>query len=137
MTFGKNMQQARLRADMSLQDVADGLSANGKPITRQMLSYFERDKKNPSADMVCRLSEVLGVSCDYLLKGDSVILERLAELEHVQWANWTLFMLENLTDENMARWRWQAETPYVLLSEREKESDRQWARRAFDILKNV
>jgi hypothetical protein len=53
--------------------------------------------------------------------------ERLAALEHNQWTHWTRYMLDNLTPENIERWRRQIATPYAELSEREKESDRQWA----------
>lgn len=53
--------------------------------------------------------------------------ETLADLEHQQWAHWTSYMLNNLTPENIERWRRQVETPYTQLSEKEKESDRIWA----------
>lgn len=58
------------------------------------------------------------------------IIEELAELEHKQWAHWTKYMLDNLTFENMSRWRQQIEIPYSELTEKEKESDRDWARKA-------
>ena len=54
--------------------------------------------------------------------------EKIAELEHEQWAHWTKYMLDNLTEENMARWREQIKTSYNDLSEEEKQSDRVWAR---------
>lgn len=57
-------------------------------------------------------------------------LEKLAELEHAQWSHWTKHMLGNLTEENIKRWKEQIETPYFKLSEKEKESDREWARKA-------
>jgi hypothetical protein len=57
------------------------------------------------------------------------LVERLAAMEHEQWAHWTRYMLDNLTPENIARWKRQIETPYQELSEREKESDRVWARK--------
>jgi len=57
-------------------------------------------------------------------------IEELADLEHQQWAHWTKYMLDNLTFENMARWRKQIDTPYSELTEKEKESDRKWARKA-------
>ena len=63
----------------------------------------------------------------------SDIIERLAAHEHEQWAHWTRYMLDNLTEENIARWRQQIETDYQDLSESEKESDRQWARQAIAI----
>lgn len=53
--------------------------------------------------------------------------ERLAELEHKQWAHWTRYMLDNLTPDNIERWRKQIETPYAQISEAEKASDRKWA----------
>lgn len=60
--------------------------------------------------------------------------EKLAELEHEQWATWTKYFLDNLTDENMARWKKQIETPYSELTEKEKESDREWADKVLAIL---
>lgn len=62
------------------------------------------------------------------------LLERLAALEHEQWAHWTRFMLDNLTPENMRRWRRQIDTPYSALSLREQESDRLWAKRALEVM---
>jgi hypothetical protein len=63
----------------------------------------------------------------------SDIIERLAAHEHEQWAHWTRYMLDNLTEENVARWRQQIEMDYQDLSESEKESDRQWARKAIEV----
>jgi hypothetical protein len=62
------------------------------------------------------------------------LIEKLAALEHDQWAHWTKYMLANLTDENIARWKEQIATPYSELSEKEKDSDREWARKVLDIL---
>jgi len=77
--------------------------------------------------------------------------EKLAELEHDQWAHWTKYMLDvlrpviglgfyeargcGLEDEAdivkarkaLARWKRQIETPYADLTEKEKASDREWA----------
>lgn len=63
-----------------------------------------------------------------------VIVEQLAALEHEQWAHWTKYFLDNLTPENIAKWNHQIDTPYTQLSEKEKESDRDWARKAYDIV---
>ena len=60
--------------------------------------------------------------------------EQLAELEHQQWAHWTQHMLDNLTPENIERWRRQIDTPYAELSEGEKASDRQWADKVLAII---
>lgn len=63
--------------------------------------------------------------------------ERLAELEHQQWAHWTRYMLDNLTSENIEQWRKQIETPYFNLSEEEKKSDRHWADKVLEILEGI
>jgi hypothetical protein len=65
------------------------------------------------------------------------LLEQLAALEHEQWARWTEHMLNNLTPDNIARWRRQIDTPYASLSEQEKESDREWARRILALLRSA
>jgi len=81
--------------------------------------------------------------------GTEPLLERLAALEHEQWAHWTKYMLgrlgplfadpehltreQQLAAENIDRWRRQIETPYAELSEKEKDSDREWAGRVIDI----
>lgn len=77
--------------------------------------------------------------------------ERLAALEHLQWAHWTRYMLdtigkerlERMADENdpdieelpcVKRWRNQIDTPYNMLSEAEKSSDREWADKALMLI---
>jgi hypothetical protein len=61
--------------------------------------------------------------------------EKLAELEHKQWAHWYRYMVANLTPENTRRWNEQAATPYTLLTEPEKHSDREWADKVLEIIK--
>ena len=63
--------------------------------------------------------------------------EKLAALEHEQWTHWTKHMLDNLTPENIERWRKQIDTPYEELSEEEKESDRKWARKVMSLVKEL
>ena len=62
------------------------------------------------------------------------IRERLAALEHEQWAHWTRYLLDHLTPENVERWRRQIDTPYEELSEPEKQSDREWADRVLELV---
>ena len=59
-------------------------------------------------------------------------VEQLSALEHEQWAHWTEYMLDNLTPENIERWRRQIKTPYEALSEKEKASDRERAVRSLE-----
>ena len=60
----------------------------------------------------------------------SIDLEAAAALEHDQWALWTAHMLDNLTPDNIARWRRQIETPYAELTKKEQDKDREWAFKA-------
>ena len=71
------------------------------------------------------------------MKPKPLSLEKLAELEHIQWSAWTKYMLDNLTDENIKRWKRQIETPYAKLTEKEKESDREWARKVLPVIKSA
>ena len=62
------------------------------------------------------------------------LLERLAKLEHEQWAHWTKYFVGNITRENLVKWDRQIDTPYEDLTEYEKDSDRAWALRVLDVV---
>lgn len=75
------------------------------------------------------------------------LLEKLAELEHEQWNHWMLYQEKkfgHITDMTVDEWYkqqelWQrwitlAHTPYAKLSEKEKKSDREWARKVLKLL---
>lgn len=64
---------------------------------------------------------------------DKDLFEALSELEHIQWSHWTDYMLKNMTTRNINRWKKQIKTEYKDLSEKEKESDREWARRVWNL----
>jgi hypothetical protein len=70
-------------------------------------------------------------------------LERMADEVHQVWTNWMRYMLGNgfprpgggwiMNDDVYKRWQRQMNTPYAQLSEKEKESDREIARRYLDV----
>ena len=60
--------------------------------------------------------------------------EELAALEHDQWAHWTAWQIEKSSPEMIVRWQRQIETLYVNLSEKEKDSDREWADKVLAIV---
>jgi len=62
------------------------------------------------------------------------LTEKLADLEHQQWAHWTKYFLSNFDKPNVERWSAQIKIPYKMLSEKEKESDRKWARKVLKIV---
>jgi len=78
---------------------------------------------------------------------DNLDIEELADLEHKQWSHWTKYMLDKLyslfspdalADENeltdLKRWNKQIKTEYKDLTEKEKDSDREWAIKVKEII---
>ena len=63
------------------------------------------------------------------------LIEKLADLEHDQWSHWTEYMLSNLTEDNIKTWKKQIKTNYKDLTEKEKDSDREWAEKVYNIIK--
>ena len=67
--------------------------------------------------------------------------EKLAELCHDQWSHWMKYKFSrchyqteppwtvSIPFTSVERWRRQTDTPYSELDEREKESDREWAKK--------
>lgn len=64
--------------------------------------------------------------CGWIV-ADFETLEAVSALVHRQWSNWARYMLDNLTEENKARWQKQIDTTYLDLPETQKDSDRAWA----------
>ena len=81
------------------------------------------------------------------------LIENLARQEHKQWAHWTSYWISlhdrayksinvkiNNTEPltiwvmSIKKWKQQIKTPYNSLSEKEKESDRVWARKTIEII---
>lgn len=62
------------------------------------------------------------------------LLEDLASLEHEQWSHW-ISVMKKRKFKDLGQWFRQAQTPYAKLSEKEKESDCEWARKVLSILK--
>ena len=65
----------------------------------------------------------------------NLICEKLADLEHEQWIQWskTIAEREPISEETKKRWEkyW---VPYSELTEEVKEYDRKWARKAMAII---
>jgi hypothetical protein len=62
------------------------------------------------------------------------LVEKLAELEHTQWSEWTKYMLNNLSEDNIIKWKEQIKTKYHLLPEDQKWSDRRWAKKVIEVI---
>lgn len=72
---------------------------------------------------------------------DELLIEALAMQAHASWAGWIRWMMAHVDEPHPTdgsfrdRWRRQAETPYVHLSEAEKELDREEARHYLEIVR--
>ncbi len=72
------------------------------------------------------------------------LADELAAVEHERWAHWQRYVHDHcerqqdgslvIPAELAARWEAQIETPYVGLSEREKDSDREQVRRYLPVI---
>ena len=60
------LRELRKAENLTLKQVADKLS-----ISLQVLSYYEKEERDPSLDVLCRLADFYGVSIDYILCRDN------------------------------------------------------------------
>jgi transcriptional regulator with XRE-family HTH domain len=65
-TIGTRLRQARIAKGLSIPDVFEKTV-----ISRGNLSTLETDKSKPSADALIVLSDLYGVTTDWILKGNS------------------------------------------------------------------
>lgn len=81
MSLGQRI--LKLRGEETLQEFCNRL---GNIIKPSNLSSIERDKSNPSLDVLMKISEVYGCSLDWLLKGTGqgpiVVEEKNPESEY-------------------------------------------------------
>lgn len=63
MGLGSKIADARKSKNMTQEQLAELMS-----VTRQSISRWESDQSYPEMDKIVYLAEILGVSCDYLLK---------------------------------------------------------------------
>ena len=71
-------------------------------------------------------------------------LEAIADVQHEIWSHWMRYLFSTTTDmghdglaispSNVMRWAHQMNTPYSELSEKEKDSDRDQAKKVRDAL---
>ena len=64
--FGQRIATLRKERGMSQSDLADRLD-----MSRAMVTYYERKAINPTADVIQRIADALGVSIDSLLADDN------------------------------------------------------------------
>ena len=85
MEIGKKLKEARLAADLTLEQAAQALY-----VSRQTISNWENEKAYPDIVSVIKLSDLYCVSLDGLLKGDARMLEHLEECTDIVKSSQTL-----------------------------------------------
>ena len=61
------------------------------------------------------------------------LIEEMADISHYIWIDWTEHFFNNQSEKNIKRWKRQCKTPYIELSEKEKEADRKIARKYYNL----
>jgi hypothetical protein len=67
------------------------------------------------------------------MKPEELLLEKLAELEHEQWAAWARQVAGEVSPQRRSRWQ-AFFVPYAELTEEAREEDRLWARKVLALL---
>ncbi len=62
MNFGEKLKSLRKEAGMTQTDLAMRLG-----ITKSVVSYYERQERSPSPDVLIKLTDIFHVTADYLL----------------------------------------------------------------------
>jgi len=70
--IGKRLKLARAAAGLSLRDVSERI---GNRVSAQQISKYERDEDVPGSGVLIALSHALGVSIDYLVGDQAMVLE--------------------------------------------------------------
>ena len=64
MTLGQRIQQIRLEYGLSQEELAEKLE-----VSPSAVGMYEQGRREPSTGVLLRMSELFGVTVDYLLKG--------------------------------------------------------------------
>lgn len=73
MNIGEQIKARRIEIGMTQQDIADRLA-----VSRSAISNWETGKNYPDLQIIVQISEELNISLDALLKGDTNVVEKIA-----------------------------------------------------------
>ncbi len=76
-------------------------------------------------------------SDNYKIDNKKELIEELSNLEHKQWMLWAKDILksEDISEEREDRWEEDSFDSYKNLSEKQKDMDREWAEKVYDVVK--
>ena len=111
MSFGARLKQARSKNQLTQTEVANRLGINFTTISK-----YENDKSQPDNDILTKLSELYGVTIDWLLTGST------PEKGQIQHRFWVDGEQEILTHEEALHLKDSLEMYRLLREKRAKES---------------
>lgn len=76
INFGNNLKKLRLQNNLTLQDLSENLG-----LSRQMLSYYENNKKSPNLYSLIQISKFFNCSIDSLIFSNTDI--NISKLQEV------------------------------------------------------
>jgi Zn-dependent peptidase ImmA (M78 family)/DNA-binding XRE family transcriptional regulator len=132
--IGQRLKLARSAAGVSLRDLEERI---GNRVTAQAIGKYERDESMPSSGVLIALADALGVSVDYLVGDQEMVLEAIefrkkqitSKREEAQVEAKVLHMLERyllveeLLDLPSVEWDKPREAPYPV-NQHVAEADR-------------
>ena len=74
MKIGTEIKNRRAELGLTQEELAQKLS-----VARTTISNWEIERNYPDLEMIVKISEVLGISLDHLLKGGSDVVQKIAE----------------------------------------------------------
>lgn len=87
-TLGSRVRQIRKQCGLTQIQLADSIY-----VTESYIALIEADKRNPSMDVIGKLSEQLHVTTDYLVNGD------LSDTDRLMIKEWTDIVKDRSPEE--------------------------------------
>lgn len=86
--FGSRIRDARKKSNLTIEKLCEMLD-----ISPSFLGSVERGESRISIEKLCKLSKVLNISTDYLLKGEDIYISYLSYL-------FEKYQLDDISDSN-------------------------------------
>ena len=142
--IGKRLKLARAAAGLSLRDLAEKI---GNRVSAQQIGKYERDEDVPGSGVLIALSHALGVSVDYLVGDQEMVLEGVefrkkqitSKKEQAQIQAQALhlieryLMVEEILGLSSAKWDKPREAPFPVREIAEAEMAAQFLREHWNL----
>jgi Zn-dependent peptidase ImmA (M78 family)/DNA-binding XRE family transcriptional regulator len=72
--FGERLKRARIKSSLSMQELSNN---SNNIVSKQAISQYEKNEKNPSSKVLISLANALGVGVEYFFRNVSVEINRV------------------------------------------------------------